>query len=174
MAPTDVLLSDIAGCINQMDVRQAIITPTVAKLLNPTDVPRFETLIVGGEPLTSDVIKTWAPHCKILNVYGPTETSMVPYARGLGFVSTELVTWHDGYLMARSNALAAKTTRSRFTVIALNLERLRMPFVTRVSSRMQLLWLPKFMIKSTWSHSVPPTMMPPLDRMALVLSNLPP
>ncbi|KAG5811425.1 hypothetical protein H9Q74_013570 [Fusarium xylarioides] len=77
MAPTDVLLSDIAGCINRMDVRQAIITPTVAKLLNPADVPRFETLIVGGEPLTSDVIKTWAPHCKILNVYGPTETSMV-------------------------------------------------------------------------------------------------
>ncbi|KAF5592231.1 non-ribosomal peptide synthetase [Fusarium pseudoanthophilum] len=77
MAPTDVLLSDIAGCINRMDVRQAIITPTVAKLLNPADVPRFETLIVGGEPLTSDVIKIWAPHCKILNVYGPTETSMV-------------------------------------------------------------------------------------------------
>ncbi|KAF5543764.1 non-ribosomal peptide synthetase [Fusarium phyllophilum] len=77
MAPTDVLLSDIAGCINRMDVRQAIITPTVAKLLNPADVPRFETLIVGGEPLTSDVVKTWAPHCKILNVYGPTETSMV-------------------------------------------------------------------------------------------------
>ncbi|KAF5539387.1 non-ribosomal peptide synthetase [Fusarium mexicanum] len=77
MAPTDILLSDIAGCINRMDVRQAIITPTVAKLLNPADVPRFETLIVGGEPLTSDVVKTWAPHCKILNVYGPTETSMV-------------------------------------------------------------------------------------------------
>ncbi|EXK83823.1 hypothetical protein FOQG_11982 [Fusarium oxysporum f. sp. raphani 54005] len=77
MAPTDVLLSDITGCINRMDVRQAIITPTVAKLLNPADVPRFETLIVGGEPLTSDVIKTWAPHCSILNVYGPTETSMV-------------------------------------------------------------------------------------------------
>ncbi|KAH7182098.1 hypothetical protein DER46DRAFT_670449, partial [Fusarium sp. MPI-SDFR-AT-0072] len=77
MAPTDILLSDITGCINRMDVRQAIITPTVAKLLNPADVPRFETLIVGGEPLTSDVIKTWAPHCSILNVYGPTETSMV-------------------------------------------------------------------------------------------------
>jgi amino acid adenylation domain-containing protein len=77
MAPTDVLLSDITGCINRMDVRQAIITPTVAKLISPTDVPRFETLIVGGEPLTSDVIKTWEPHCNILNVYGPTETSMV-------------------------------------------------------------------------------------------------
>ncbi|KAJ3943183.1 uncharacterized protein N0V96_007418 [Colletotrichum fioriniae] len=77
MAPTETLLSDIAGCINRMDVRQAIITPTVAKLFSPNDVPGFETLIVGGEPLTPDVVDVWSPHCKILNVYGPTETSMV-------------------------------------------------------------------------------------------------
>ncbi|OHF00460.1 hypothetical protein CORC01_04210 [Colletotrichum orchidophilum] len=77
MAPTETLLSDIAGCINRMNVRQAIITPTVAKLFSPEDVPGFETLIVGGEPLTPDVVDVWSPHCKILNVYGPTETSMV-------------------------------------------------------------------------------------------------
>ncbi|KAL8347227.1 hypothetical protein RB601_003247 [Gaeumannomyces tritici] len=77
MAPTDVLLSDIAGCINRMDARQSIITPTVAKLFRPDDVPRFERLIVGGEPLTPDVVETWGRRCRILNVYGPTETSMV-------------------------------------------------------------------------------------------------
>ncbi|KAF5254009.1 hypothetical protein FANTH_1191 [Fusarium anthophilum] len=96
MAPTDVLLSDIAGCINRMDVRQAIITPTVAKLLNPADVPRFETLIVGGEPLTSDVIKTWAPHCKILNVYGPTETSMVVTTKRIESLSENHVVGNIG------------------------------------------------------------------------------
>ncbi|KAF6815312.1 bacitracin synthase 3 [Colletotrichum sojae] len=85
MAPTDVLLSDIAGCINRMDARQSIITPTVAKLFSPNDVPRFETLIVGGELLTSDVVDVWGPRCKILNVYGPTETSMV--------VTTKAVEW---------------------------------------------------------------------------------
>ncbi|KAF6826568.1 nonribosomal peptide synthase (Bacitracin synthase 3) [Colletotrichum plurivorum] len=85
MAPTDVLLSDITGCINRMDARQSIITPTVAKLFSPDDVPRFETLIVGGEPLTSDVVDVWGPRCKILNVYGPTETSMV--------VTTKAVEW---------------------------------------------------------------------------------
>ncbi|KAB5560112.1 hypothetical protein GE09DRAFT_1030878 [Coniochaeta sp. 2T2.1] len=77
MAPTDRLLSDIAGCINAMDVRQAIITPTVARLFKPADVPGFEKLIVGGEPLTHDVVEAWKPSCQILNVYGPTETSMV-------------------------------------------------------------------------------------------------
>ncbi|KAJ4311806.1 hypothetical protein N0V84_010260 [Fusarium piperis] len=77
MAPTETLLSDVVGCINRMDARQAIITPTVAKLFSPDEVPRFETLIVGGEPLTPDVVESWGTHCKILNVYGPTETSMV-------------------------------------------------------------------------------------------------
>ncbi|CVL02586.1 non-ribosomal peptide synthetase [Fusarium mangiferae] len=96
MAQTDVLLSDIAGCINRMGVRQAIITPTVAKLLNPADVPRFETLIVGGEPLTSDVIKTWAPHCKILNVYGPTETSMVVTTKRIESLSENHVVGNIG------------------------------------------------------------------------------
>lgn len=85
MAPTDVLLSDIVGCINRMDARQTIITPTVAKLFSPDNVPHFETLIVGGEPLTSDVVDVWGPRCKILNVYGPTETSMV--------VTTKNVVW---------------------------------------------------------------------------------
>lgn len=76
MAPTEALLSDIAGGINRMDVRQSIITPTVAKLFRPDDVPRFEKLIVGGKPLTPDVVETWGRRCRILNVYGPTETSM--------------------------------------------------------------------------------------------------
>ncbi|KAI9873979.1 MAG: hypothetical protein M1830_010338, partial [Pleopsidium flavum] len=77
MAPTDRMLSDLSGVINEMNVKQAILTPTVARLLSPQDVPSMEILILGGEPMTSDVIETWASKCKVLNVYGPTETSMV-------------------------------------------------------------------------------------------------
>ncbi|CAG8355140.1 unnamed protein product [Penicillium salamii] len=77
MAPADKMQSDLPGVINAMSARQAILTPTVAKLLDPSEVPTFETLIVGGEPLTPDVIERWSPGHRILNVYGPTETSMV-------------------------------------------------------------------------------------------------
>jgi amino acid adenylation domain-containing protein len=76
LAPTDQLQSDLAGRIRAMDVRQAILTPTVAKLLDPRELPSFCTMIVGGEPLTRDVIDKWAQH-ELLNVYGPTETAMV-------------------------------------------------------------------------------------------------
>jgi amino acid adenylation domain-containing protein len=78
MAPTEILLSDLSGTINTMRVKQAIITPTVAKLITPAEVPTLQKLIVGGEPITSDITKTWtSAGCQLLNVYGPTETSMV-------------------------------------------------------------------------------------------------
>ena len=77
MAPAENLLSDLAGTINRLDAKQAILTPTVAKLIEPQETPGLETVIVGGEPLTSDVVDKWATSRKLLNVYGPTETSMV-------------------------------------------------------------------------------------------------
>ena len=77
MAPTDALLSNPSGLINEMNVKEAIVTPTVAKLLSPEETPTLKTLIVGGEPLANEVVDTWAPDHQLLNVYGPTETSMV-------------------------------------------------------------------------------------------------
>jgi amino acid adenylation domain-containing protein len=77
MAPTDEMQSNLAGLIKVMNVKQAILTPTVAKILHPEEVPSMKTLILGGEPMTKDVVDKWLPHCDILNVYGPTETSMV-------------------------------------------------------------------------------------------------
>ena len=77
MAPTEKLLSELPNAINEMQVKQAIITPTVAKLVQPEEVPDVEHLIIGGEPLTSDIVEKWAPSHKLQNVYGPTETSMV-------------------------------------------------------------------------------------------------
>jgi len=77
MAPTETLLSELPGAINRMRVKQAIITPTVAKLIAPAEVPTLKTLIVGGEPITSDIVDIWTPSRQLLNVYGPTETSMV-------------------------------------------------------------------------------------------------
>ena len=81
MAPNDTLMSDLSGSINRMQAKQAILTPTVAKLIDPHDVPILEILILGGEPLTADLVEKWAPHHIFLNAYGPTETSMVVTAK---------------------------------------------------------------------------------------------
>lgn len=81
MAPTDKLLSDLPNVIQRLRVKQAIITPTVAKLVKPDEVPTMEKVIIGGEPMRPDVIESWCPGREVLNVYGPTETSMVATAK---------------------------------------------------------------------------------------------
>ncbi|CRL24052.1 AMP-dependent synthetase/ligase [Penicillium camemberti] len=77
IAPSDRLLGDLAGVINEMDVNHVFLTPTVARLLDPKDVPGLESMTVGGEQLTRDVIETWAPVVTLRNGYGPTEASVL-------------------------------------------------------------------------------------------------
>ena len=77
MAPSDRLLSDLAGVINEMEVNHTFLTPTVARLLDPQAVPTLKALTVGGESVTSDVIDRWADDHQLLNGYGPTEASIL-------------------------------------------------------------------------------------------------
>jgi len=66
-------ISDLGGAINRLKVSYATITPTVAGLLTPAQVPGLETLVLGGEAATQDNISTWAEHVRLYNAYGPTE-----------------------------------------------------------------------------------------------------
>lgn len=81
MAPTDRLLSDLAGVIDEMAVSQCFLTPTVARLLDPKSVPSLKALTVGGEPVTPDVVEVWSEGHTLVNAYGPTETSNLPHRR---------------------------------------------------------------------------------------------
>lgn len=46
-------------------------------ILDPTDMPEcIETLIVGGESLSREVVQKYAPRCRLVNVYGPTEATI--------------------------------------------------------------------------------------------------
>ncbi|KAF7585258.1 hypothetical protein BBP40_011545, partial [Aspergillus hancockii] len=70
-------MNDLATAINQADVNWACLTPTVASLLRPTDVPKLKTLVLSGECPTEDNLKTWAGRVdKLLNAYGPSEASV--------------------------------------------------------------------------------------------------
>ncbi|KAG7403283.1 Nonribosomal peptide synthase sidE [Fusarium oxysporum f. sp. rapae] len=77
VVPTDRLLDDLAGCINELSVDHVFLTPTVARLLDPEGVPTLNSITVGGEQLTRDVIDTWASKAKLRNGYGPTEASVL-------------------------------------------------------------------------------------------------
>lgn len=69
-------MDDLAGAINRMQVNWACITPTVAALLRPIDIPGLKTLVLAGEAVTRKVIETWKDAVNLNNCYGPAESTI--------------------------------------------------------------------------------------------------
>ncbi|KAE8363741.1 hypothetical protein BDV27DRAFT_165285 [Aspergillus caelatus] len=60
----------------EFEVSLALITPTLANLLNPVSFPTLRTLIFGGEALREEVVAKWesANRVTLYQGYGPAET----------------------------------------------------------------------------------------------------
>lgn len=69
-------LNDLAGAINRYGVTLADITPTVACLLQPTEVPTLKTLALGGEAVTTTCVDMWRDFVSLQCCYGPSECSV--------------------------------------------------------------------------------------------------
>jgi len=72
----DQRVNDLPGAVAAMNVNFMDLTPTVAMLLSPSDVPSLKTLGLGAEPLTKALIETWRPHVCVYGQYGPSEASI--------------------------------------------------------------------------------------------------
>ena len=78
----DERMNDLAGAINRMEINVAYLTPSVAGILNPEDVPGLTTLALGGEAVRAENVATWADKLHLVNIYGPAEASV--WSTGLG------------------------------------------------------------------------------------------
>ncbi|KAH7370161.1 hypothetical protein BKA65DRAFT_387194 [Rhexocercosporidium sp. MPI-PUGE-AT-0058] len=74
---------NLAGAMRSLHVNKANLTPTVASLIEPADVPELKSLTVAGEMATRQVIETWADHVELMNVYGPAEASICAGLAGM-------------------------------------------------------------------------------------------
>ncbi|OGM47600.1 nonribosomal peptide synthase Pes1 [Aspergillus bombycis] len=72
----DERLNDVAGAIRRMDVSWAFLTPSIASIIEPSTVPSLKVLACGGEKLSREVVLKWAHRVKLINGYGPTETTI--------------------------------------------------------------------------------------------------
>jgi novobiocin biosynthesis protein NovH len=54
-------------------VTHAVLPPTAVATLSPADFPDLRTLVVAGEACPPDLVARWAPRCRLINAYGPTE-----------------------------------------------------------------------------------------------------
>lgn len=77
-APRDVILEDLAGTISRLEITHIDLTPSLARLLHPEEVPSLckGVFITGGEQLKQEILDAWGPKRVIHNFYGPTEATI--------------------------------------------------------------------------------------------------
>jgi amino acid adenylation domain-containing protein len=74
--PTDWTSKSLSTIIIDFQITHLELTPTVATLLDPSDVPTVKTLILGGESVSQNVVNKWKSKCHLINSYGPTECTV--------------------------------------------------------------------------------------------------
>ncbi|KAH7629692.1 putative non-ribosomal peptide synthase [Sordaria sp. MPI-SDFR-AT-0083] len=77
-APKDLILEDLAGTISRLEITHIDLTPSLARLLHPDDVPSLcrGVFITGGESLKQEILDVWGDKAVIYNFYGPTEATI--------------------------------------------------------------------------------------------------
>lgn len=68
LGPQDELLSNLSGYINELEIEQVMLTPTITKLITggPSEVPRLNVLNVCGEKIDVNILQ-WAQTVKVYN-----------------------------------------------------------------------------------------------------------
>ncbi|KAK0629387.1 non-ribosomal peptide synthetase [Bombardia bombarda] len=77
-APRDLILEDLAGTISRLEITHIDLTPSLARLIHPDDVPSLckGVFITGGESLKQEILDVWGSKAVIYNFYGPTEATI--------------------------------------------------------------------------------------------------
>jgi ferricrocin synthase len=77
-APRDMLFEDLPGTITALQITHLDLTPSLARLLKPEEVPSLcrGVFITGGEQLRQDVLDVWGDVGVLYNFYGPSEVTI--------------------------------------------------------------------------------------------------
>ncbi|KIQ19867.1 non-ribosomal peptide synthetase [Rhodococcus sp. MEB064] len=67
--------SELAEFLVDQDVSHLLATPSVLSTIDPRQIPAVGTVIVGGEESSSDLLASWSLGRRLLEAYGPTETT---------------------------------------------------------------------------------------------------
>jgi len=75
-ATKDILFRDLENSIRHLQVSHLSLTPTVAALVKPENVPGVRFLVTAGEAVTHHVHQSWAER-GLYQGYGPSETTNI-------------------------------------------------------------------------------------------------
>ncbi|MGH3852154.1 MAG: amino acid adenylation domain-containing protein [Pseudonocardiaceae bacterium] len=77
--PSDVPLvgQDLAECLTKKRIEVTMLPPSIIASLPEQSFPDLRVLVAGGEPLPHELVERFAPGRRMLNAYGPTETTII-------------------------------------------------------------------------------------------------
>ncbi|WP_435592527.1 amino acid adenylation domain-containing protein [Nocardia sp. bgisy118] len=88
VAPPEVFGGDaLAELIEAERVTHAVITPSALATVDPARVSSLRVLAVAGEAVGAELVERWAPDRTMVNLYGPTESTI--WATGSGALSVD-------------------------------------------------------------------------------------
>ncbi|WP_245552370.1 non-ribosomal peptide synthetase, partial [Nocardia aobensis] len=67
---------ELTEVVRAHQVTHAFLTPSVLATLSPDGMESLRVLVAGGEAVTPELVAVWAPGRRLLNGYGPTETTI--------------------------------------------------------------------------------------------------
>ncbi|KAH8691335.1 putative nonribosomal peptide synthase [Talaromyces proteolyticus] len=68
-------MGNLAGSITSFKSTALFLTPSVARTINPQEVPTVKRLYLGGEAVTPLDVSMWKDSVELWGAYGPTETT---------------------------------------------------------------------------------------------------
>ncbi|THC88162.1 hypothetical protein EYZ11_012394 [Aspergillus tanneri] len=81
--------ADPSDAINAFNANQVMLTPSLARLVQPENVPSLRLLHLGGEQISTFDIERWPITVKLINGYGPAECTVVSTANTVSHLSPE-------------------------------------------------------------------------------------
>ncbi|SDI12834.1 non-ribosomal peptide synthase domain TIGR01720/amino acid adenylation domain-containing protein [Actinokineospora alba] len=75
--PGPLLGEDLADVLRAHRITHTLIPPVALATVPHTDLPDLRTLIVGGDTCSAELVARWAPGRRMVNAYGPTESTVV-------------------------------------------------------------------------------------------------
>ncbi|KND01254.1 amino acid adenylation domain-containing protein [Spizellomyces punctatus DAOM BR117] len=76
LASENDIQSDLSQVIREARIDHVELVPSLADTVDPASVPELKTLVTAGEMLTEVLVQRWASRVRLINGYGPTETTI--------------------------------------------------------------------------------------------------
>ena len=67
---------NIEAFVTRVGADWAFFTPSVARTLEPSQMPGLKTVVLGGEATSREIVARWAPNRRLINSYGPCECTV--------------------------------------------------------------------------------------------------